>query len=145
MGIRVSFPIFSGFRRDARIDQKRAALRQAETDSRIAVDQASVQLRNLIDQVDEAQARAAGQRLAVTQAMRGYEIASAQYKEGLGSQLELTDSEVALRQSEFNYAQAVYDYLTTRSQLDEAVGQVPLIDVSDMPVYAGDGHEDEGR
>ena len=145
VGVRVSFPIFSGFRRDARIDQKRAALRQAETDSRIAVDQASVQLRNLIDQVDEAQARAAGQRLAVTQAMRGYEIASAQYKEGLGSQLELTDSEVALRQSEFNYAQAVYDYLTTRSQLDEAVGQVPLIDVSDMPVYAGDGHEDEGR
>jgi outer membrane protein TolC len=44
------------------------------------------------------------------------------------SQLELTDAEVALRQSEFNYAQAVYDYLTARARLDEAVGQVPLVD-----------------
>jgi hypothetical protein len=47
----------------------------------------------------------------VVQAGRGFEIASAQYREGLSSQLELTDAEVALRQSEYNYAQAVYDYL----------------------------------
>ena len=63
------------------------------------------------------------------QAERGFEIASAQYREGLGSQLELTDAEVALRQSEFNYAQAVYDYLVARAQFDEATGLVPLVDV----------------
>ena len=40
-----------------------------------------------------------------------------------------TDAEVALRQSEFNYAQAVYDYLVARAQLDEATGRVPLVDV----------------
>jgi outer membrane protein TolC len=44
------------------------------------------------------------------------------------TQLELTDAEVALRQSEFNYAQAVYDYLAARARLDEAVGRVPLVD-----------------
>ena len=76
-----------------------------------------------------AHARAAGQRLAVGHAQRGYEIASAQYREGLGSQLELTDAEVALRQSEFNYAQAVYDYLAARARLDEAAGRVPMVDI----------------
>ena len=60
---------------------------------------------------------------------RGFEIASAQYSEGLSSQLELTDAEVALRQSEFNYAQAVYDFLVARAQFDEATGQVPLVDI----------------
>jgi outer membrane protein TolC len=65
----------------------------------------------------------------VSQAERGFQIASAQYREGLGSQLELTDAEVALRQSEFNYAEAVYDYLVARAQLDEATGQVPFVDV----------------
>ena len=35
---------------------------------------------------------------------------------------------MALRQSEFNYAQAVYDYLVARAQLDEAIGLVPLVD-----------------
>jgi outer membrane protein TolC len=90
---------------------------------------AESQIRGLVESADEALARARAQRLAVTQAGRGFEIASAQYREGLGSQLELTDSEVALRQSEFNYAQAVYDYLIARAQLDQATGQVPLVDV----------------
>lgn len=138
LGLRVSFPIFSGFRRDARIDQKRAALRQAEVQSRVGRDQAAVQLHNLVDGVNEAFERATGQRLAVRQARRGYEIASAQYREGLGSQLELTDAEVALRQSEFNYAQAVYDYLTAQAQLDQAAGKVPLVDVD------GDASSQEG-
>jgi len=128
IGVRVTLPIFQGFRRDARVDQKRAALRQAETQTRLAEDQARVQVRNLVEQADEALLRARGQRLAVDQAQRGYEIASAQYREGLGSQLELTDAEVALRQSEFNYAQAVFDYLVARAQLDQATGSVPLVD-----------------
>lgn len=139
IGVRVSVPIFQGFRRDARVDQKRAALRQAETQTRLAEDQARIQVRNLVEQADEALLRARGQKLAVTQAQRGYEIASAQYREGLGSQLELTDAEVALRQSEFNYAQAVYDYLVARAQLDQATGSVPVVDVEPT---ATDGFQD---
>lgn len=127
-GIRVSLPIFQGFRRDARVDQKRALLRQAETQSRLALDQARTEVRNLVEQADEALLRARGQKLAVSQAQRGFEIARAQYREGVGSQLELTDAEVALRQSEFNYAQAVYDYLVARARLDQATGRVPMVD-----------------
>jgi len=129
VGVRVSLPIFQGFARDARIDQRRAVLRQAETETEFATDQAVAQVRTLVERVDEALMRASGQRLAVSQAQRGFEIASAQYREGLGSQLELTDAEVALRQSEFNYAEAVYDYLVARAELDQATGRVPLVDV----------------
>ncbi|MCY3545609.1 MAG: TolC family protein [Gemmatimonadetes bacterium] len=139
VGLRVTFPIFSGFSRDARIDQRQAALRQAETQTRFATDRAVAELRNLMADVVEARERAVGQELAVAQAQRGYEIASAQYREGLGSQLELTDAEVALRQSEFNYAQAVYDYLATRARLDEAAGRVPLVDVDPRAGNGGAG------
>lgn len=129
VGLRISLPIFQGFRRDARIDQKRAALRQAQADSRQGQQAAESQIRTIMESVEEAYLRAVGQELAVRQAQRGFEIATAQYTEGLSSQLELTDAEVALRQSEFNYAQAVYDYLVARGQFDEATGQVPLVDV----------------
>lgn len=128
VGISVSVPIFEGFRKDARVDQRRAAWRQAETQFRFARDQAASQVKSLVELADEARARARGQRLAVQQAQRGFEIASAQYREGLSGRLELTDAEVALRQSEFNYAQAVYDYLVAWAQLDEAVGAVPMVD-----------------
>jgi len=136
VGLRVSLPIFQGLRRDARVDQKRAALRQAQVQTRLARERAQVEVKGLVEQADEALARARGQKLAVDQARRGFEIASAQYREGLGSQLELTDAEVALRQSEFNYAQAVYDYLVARARLDAATGEVPLVDVD---VRAADG------
>jgi outer membrane protein TolC len=131
VGVQLTLPIFQGFRRDARIDQRRAVLRQAETQTALARSQATAELRSFIEQADEAWERASGQRLAVSQASRGFDIARAQYREGLGSQLELTDAEVALRQSEFNYAQAVYDFLVARARLDAAAGRVPLVDDRD--------------
>jgi outer membrane protein TolC len=79
----------------------------------------------LVEEVREARRRAESQERAVAQAKRGYDIASAQYRAGLGSQLEITDAEVALRQSEFNYARAVYDYLVASARLDAAMGHVP--------------------
>ena len=127
VGIQLTLPIFQGLQRDARIDQKRAVLRQAETQTSLARSQATAELRSYFEQADEARARAQGQRQAVRQAGRGFDIARAQYREGLGSQLELTDAEVALRQSEFNYAQAVYDFLVARARLDAAAGRVPLV------------------
>lgn len=129
IGLRVTVPIFQGFQRDARVDQARAQLRQAQANTSQGVQVAQSQIRTILENVEEALLRATAQELAVGQAQRGFEIASAQYTEGIGSQLELTDAEVALRESEFNYAQAVYDYLVARSNFDAAVGMVPLVDV----------------
>ncbi|MBA3889002.1 MAG: TolC family protein [Gemmatimonadaceae bacterium] len=125
-GVSISMPIFNGFKENARIRQQRAVVRAVETQLDLARDRAEAEVRALADQVEEAAERASGQRLAVTQARRGFAIVGAQFREGLSGQLERTDAEVALRQSEFNYAQAVYDYLVARVRLDEATGQAPL-------------------
>lgn len=138
VGINLSWTLFNGFRREARISQRRSQVRQASTRRELAMDVAESSFRSILDQVDEARLRVQGQKLAVEQAQRGYEIASAQFREGLGSRLELTDAEVALRQSEFNYAQAVYDALAARARLDEAAGIVPGVD---FPLGAGVGSQ----
>ncbi len=124
-GLRVELPIFRGFSRFARVSQARATVRQNETRLERAEQETLNQVRSLYDLVREARARAQSQRRAVQQAQRGYEIASVEYREGIGSQLQVTDAEVALRQAEFNYAQAVYDHLSARAQLELAVGLVP--------------------
>ncbi len=136
-GVRVTLPVFQGFRRDARIDQRRAVVDQARLQTEYARDRARNEVRTLLAAAEESRDRASAQDLAVRQATRGYEIASAQYREGIGTQLELTDAEVALRQSEFNYAQAVHDYLVARARLDRAAGTVP--------VSATDADMDDGR
>jgi outer membrane protein TolC len=127
-GVQVSLPLFAGFQRPARLGQKEAALRQVRIQRELTEARAENEVRTLYDAAREAGARAEAQRFAVAQAERGFEIATAQYREGLGSQLEVTDAEVALRQSEFNLAEAVYDYLVARARLDEAAGRVPMVD-----------------
>ncbi|NNK62081.1 MAG: TolC family protein, partial [Gemmatimonadetes bacterium] len=82
VGVQLTLPIFQGFRRDARIDQRRAVLRLAETQTALARSQAAAELRSFIEQADEAWERAQGQGLAVRQASRGFDIARAQYREG---------------------------------------------------------------
>ena len=125
VGLQLSVPLFQGFAQTARVDQRRATVRAAQTQTRFAQNRAESEVRSYVEQVEEARLRAGAQRRAVQQAQRGFDIARATFREGLGSRLELTDAEVALRQSEFNYAQAVYDYLTARARLEEATGLVP--------------------
>ena len=137
VGVRVTIPLFSGLSRDARIDQRRATLRRVRSQSQAAVDRAQAELLDVLGQVQEARSRASAQRLAVAQASRGFEIAAARYREGTGSRFEQTDAEVALRRSEFNYARAVYDYLSARARLDLASGRVPLVDVGPGGVPLG--------
>ena len=131
VGLEVSWPIFQGTQRLARIDQRRSALKQAQTAYDLALDRAENDVRTQYDQVLESHERAEAQRQAVEEAQRGFTIVRAQFREGISGQLEVTDSELALRQSEFNYAQAAYDYLVARARLDRAVGVVPLVDTEE--------------
>jgi outer membrane protein len=136
VGVQVTMPLFSGFQRPARVQQRRMDVRQVEVQQRLAHVQVENLVRTLVDAVDEARSRTQAQERAVGQAQRGYQIARTQFREGISSQLELTDAETALRESEFNYAQAVYDYLMARARLDEAVGVVPWVD-TDLTRTAG--------
>ncbi|HSJ05153.1 MAG TPA: TolC family protein [Longimicrobiales bacterium] len=124
VGVMVSMPLFSGMQRPARVAQRRAAIEQVRVQRAVAEDQVEHQIRTFADQVEEARSRAAAQRLGVRQAQRGFEIVTIQHREGMSSALELTDAEGALRQSEFNYAEAIYDYLVARARLDDAMGTV---------------------
>jgi outer membrane protein len=138
VGVQVSMPLFGGFKRPARVAQRRAAVRQADVQYEQLADQVENQVKTLLEQVEETRAREAARRLALGQARRGYEIASAQYREGISSALEVTDAELALRQSEFNYAEALYDALTARARLEEAIGVVPQVGDTMVVVRKGE-------
>ena len=125
-GISLEIPLFSGFGKTARLQQRRAALRQSQVRHRRLELLATSQVHTLLSDLEDSRYRAESQLKALGQARRGYEIATAEYRSGLGSQLQITDAEVALRQSEFNYSSTVYEYLLVRTQLDVATGAAPI-------------------
>src|SRR5690606_8852808 len=74
VGVQVSMPVFSGFRRPARLQQKEAVLEQARTSRRLLRDQVEHEVKTLLAQVQESESRGRAQQLARQQAQRGYEI-----------------------------------------------------------------------
>jgi outer membrane protein len=128
VGIQVDIPLFSGLQRPARVSRMGSVVRQMDSQLTYARDQAGNEVTTLLDEALESYDRVTAQRRAVAQAGRGWDIAQAEYRAGTVSRLQVTDAELALRQSEFNYAQAVYDYLTAQARLDLAIGRVPMVD-----------------
>jgi outer membrane protein len=137
VGLQVEVPLFSGFQRPARVSRIGAVVQQVDAQLAYARDQAALEVTTLRDEALESYDRVAAQRRAVSQATRGWSIAQAEYRAGTAGQLQVTDAELALRQSEFNYAQAVYDYLAAQARLDLAVGRVPLVDDGDLVAIQG--------
>jgi len=129
LGVSLEIPVFSGFQRSARVEQRELEREQARVQLELLEQETANQIHAAREALEEARERAEAQRDAVSEAGRGYEIVTAQYVAGVSSQLELTEGEVLLRESEFAYAQAVYDYLMAQADLDDAVGVVPLVDV----------------
>ena len=129
-GVTVQWQIFDGFARDARVAQRREAVRQAAVTLRQAELEMRYQVSTLVGNLQEARLRAASQLQSIEQAQRSYDIAAARYSAGLGSRLDVTAAESTLLGSQVNYAQAAHDYLAAASQLEAAVGQVPLADLA---------------
>ena len=105
-GITVQWQIFDGFARDARVAQRREAVRQAEVTLRQAELEMRYQVSTLVGNLREARLRAASQLQSIEQAQRSYDIAAARYSAGVGSRLDVTAAESTLLGSQVNYRRA---------------------------------------
>ncbi|MFQ5889313.1 MAG: TolC family protein [Gemmatimonadota bacterium] len=130
VGVKLELPIFAGLSRWSRVEQQKVRVRQAEVSRSELERRVENEVRTALEALEESRARGAAQRRAVRQASRGFEIVTAEYLAGTSSRLEVTDAELALRQAELNYAQAVYDYLAGQAAVDEAVGVIPVVDAA---------------
>ncbi len=123
VGLQLSYPLFDGFRTGARVEQAsidrekvRYARLKAEEGLRILIQSAELKMA-------EAKKRIEGQEKNISQAEKAVRIAQTRFKSGVGTQLELLDTQVAMTRAQTNYAQAIYDFLIARSEWERAVGR----------------------
>jgi outer membrane protein TolC len=60
---------------------------------------------------------------SLSQARKAVQIAQTRFKSGVGTQLELMDTQVAMTRTQTNYAQGIFDYLIAKAEWDNAVGR----------------------
>jgi outer membrane protein len=125
VGVGLSVPIFTGRRikgdemvAQANLDDAKARLQQTR-------ELAVLDARTAIETLREAQAAWAASVGTVTQATRAYQIAELRYREGISTQIELTDQRIAQQQALANRAQAARNLQVARVRLG-LIADLPL-------------------
>jgi outer membrane protein len=123
VGLKLSFPLFDGFRASARTEQATVDYQKIVTTRRKAEEGLHLQIQSLELRMSEAKKRIDGQVKSLSQAQKAVQIAQTRFKSGVGTQLELMDTQVAMTRTQTNYAQAIYDFLIAKAEWENAVGQ----------------------
>lgn len=112
-----SVPIFTGGR--IRGENVVAAANVAEAKARLQQTRefAALDARQAVATLEQAAATLAASAGTAEQASRAYTIAEVRFREGLSTQLELTESRVLLQQARWNRAQASRDFQVARLRL----------------------------
>ncbi|MDP4116847.1 MAG: TolC family protein [Bacteroidota bacterium] len=123
VGLNLSYTLFDGFGRSARvqqveIDQNKVKLGQSKLEEGL-----KIQIRQALLKMEEAKKRIFAQEKSLEQADKALKISQTRYKSGVGTQLEILDTQVALTAAQTNYAQAIYDYLIAKSDWEYAVSR----------------------
>jgi outer membrane protein len=123
IGLQLSFSLFDGFRTSSRVQQA-TVNREKIHYTRLKVEEGlRIQIQSAELKMTEAKRRIQGQEKNIEQAQKAVSIAQIRFKSGVGTQLELLDTQVAMTRAQTNYAQAIYDYLIAKSEWEYAIGQ----------------------
>lgn len=122
VGLSLTYTLFDGFKRSARIQQAKIDVENLEVTKnkteaglRIGLMQSKLKMEEALDRIE-------AQEKSVQQAQRALEIAQTRYKEGVGTQLEILDTQNSLTQTRINYEKAVYDFLVAKTEWEKVLG-----------------------
>jgi outer membrane protein TolC len=123
VGVQLQIPVFNGFKTSARIKQAEIASTQVDEQKKSLIEALKTQAQSVVYRIEQAVKRINGQMKTVQQAEEGYAIAKTRLENGVGTQLEINDAEMALRQAKLNKLQAIYDLKVAEADLQYLLGK----------------------
>lgn len=121
VGLQLSYNIFDGFRRGARIEQVKIDKEKISLTRKKVTEGLKIQIQQAQMKMNEAAKRIESQLKNLEQAEKTVSIAETRFKSGIGTQLEIIDTQTALTYARTNYAQAVFDYLSAKADWEYSV------------------------
>jgi outer membrane protein TolC len=120
VGLQLSYLLFDGFGRTSRIQQAVIDKEKVGLGRRKLEEGLKVQVLQSQMKMEESKKRIQAQQKSLEQADKALKIAQTRYKSGVGTQLEIIDTQAALTIAQTNYSQAIYDYLIAKSDWEYA-------------------------
>ena len=132
VGIGLSFPFFTGGRVGGDILIAEAAVVESQQRLKLAQEGAALDAHASSSKLTEAEAAWQASIGTAGQAQRAYDIAEVRFREGISTQLELSETRVQLQQALANRARAARDLQIARKRL-ELLRDLPLSSGSNPP------------
>lgn len=123
VGLSFQMNLWQGNRTKNAVQQSTITYQQTEQQEFLLKDAIKVDVKEKINELKRVQSLVEVQRATVKLAERAYQIANVRYKEGAGNQLEIQDTDIALRNARLNLTQSVHSYIITKFELERLLGR----------------------
>jgi len=126
-GLMISVPLFDSWRTPSKVKQAKLELAQSKLTEKEYEENIKLEIEQSWWNYQKARESLAAGGQAVEMSKRGLEIARVRYENGVGTQLEYFESEVALSIAEINRIKAFYNLATGYAALQKALGEDNLL------------------
>ncbi len=123
-GVSLSVPLFSGLQRTFKILQEKLTLQKIENGERQLRSQIDMQIKEAFNKYTSSMETLQVQKENMDLSAKIARITRLKYTEGVGSNIEVVEAESALRESQVNYYNALFDAMVARIDLTRALGKL---------------------
>jgi outer membrane protein TolC len=124
LGVSLNVPIFSGLQRSNRIQQAKLSLLKIQNSYSslkqsidLSIQQNTITYKNSLETLNSQQEN-------MELAAKIASVTKIKYEQGVGTNLEVTEAESSLRESQVNYYDALYDAIIAKIDLDKAYAKI---------------------
>ncbi|MBC7450066.1 MAG: TolC family protein [Cytophagales bacterium] len=129
IGLRLTVPIFNGFRRDSQLKQSQITLANAKQNFIINNNTLQLQYLNANTQLQRSYNDVANNQENLNLAQEVFDITNLQYQKGIGTVTDLVNAEYSLKEAQNNYITSVLNLLTSTLNNEKAKGTlIPFAD-----------------
>lgn len=139
-GLKASWDVFDNGLTQASVNSANMALAKAKEKAAETDDQIRLDVRTYYLGLQAAEKNIQTTSVAVARAEEDYKIAQVRYSAGVGTNLDVMDANEKLTTARTNYYTALYNYNTSKAQLDKAMG-IPV----DLDVVKYSASEEAGK
>jgi outer membrane protein TolC len=126
-GVQIQWPLFDGLRAKGNVDLAQAQARVAAIQLDQQRKQVALERARARSELERARSAFGTRRQNVGEAEEAFRLATLRFTRGLGTQLEVSDAQLALLTAQTNEARAVYDLYLAVAELARARGtDIPL-------------------
>ncbi len=123
VGMQLTFPLFTGFKKGGKIKEEEAKLRQVKASGDVIIQNILAEVEQAYRDMNTASEQIVAARKGSQASNENLELATKRYQRGLNDIIEITDAQIQYLTAETKYINSLYDYKIAEAMLEKAIGK----------------------